>query len=48
MPNIHCDIQEGLTALMLAVKCGESKLIQILLDEGEHIDLDIQENVHKC
>ena len=34
----------GLTALMIAVKAGESRVIKILLQE-KSINLDIQENV---
>ena len=39
-----CPFQEGLTALMIAARSGRTDITNILL-EGEHIDLDIQENV---
>ncbi|CAI7997437.1 Putative ankyrin repeat protein MM_0045 [Geodia barretti] len=41
--DLNLQNQEGLTALMIAARSGRTDITNILL-EGEHINLDIQEN----
>lgn len=41
-PFLNTTLQEGLTALMMAVKEGNTSLVEVLVDRA---DVNIQENV---